>query len=135
MWYLCGDLVLQMFNHFVIQLSFDCDIFVPAKTSSMLVFWVNFLCLQSNIFVTYFGWNSTWNCDVFVMFCCEFQHFCHWGTHLCCCLTCLKWRWSSRLVTIMNYEFGLCNLGYVQFVTVSIHFSKILKNEQLFGND
>jgi hypothetical protein len=26
-WYLCGDLVLQMFNHFVIQLSFDCDHF------------------------------------------------------------------------------------------------------------
>jgi hypothetical protein len=34
MWYLCGDLVLQMLNHFVIQLSFDCDIFVPPKTSS-----------------------------------------------------------------------------------------------------
>jgi hypothetical protein len=64
----------KYFNHFVIQLSFDGDIFVPPKTSSMLVFWVNFRCLKTNVFVTYYSMVET-PPEVYLMYFIRFSSF------------------------------------------------------------
>jgi hypothetical protein len=91
-----------------------CDIYVEIWCSKCLTtLWYSCHLIATYMFHLKLAecWNSTWNCDVYVMFCCVFQHICHWGCFI----------YINLCLQTTFYIFGISEQFAIRKSTISIY--------------